>query len=54
VCLAAHQALAHSLIAGTIIVNAAGTFIPRFAQNASNGTASVVKTGSVMLTRLLN
>jgi hypothetical protein len=41
-------------ITGTIIVNAAGTLKPEFAQNASNGTASKVKTGSVMLIRQLN
>jgi hypothetical protein len=41
-------------ITGTIIVNAGGTFIPEFAQNASNGTASKVKTGSFMLIRQLN
>ena len=41
-------------ITGTIIVNAGGTFIPRFAQNASNGTASKVKVGSAMTIRQLN
>ncbi len=41
-------------ITGTIIVNGAGTLIPRFAQNASNGTASKVKAGSYMLIRQLN
>jgi hypothetical protein len=41
-------------ITGTIIVNVGGTFIPEFAQNASNGTASVVKTGSFMTIRQLN
>jgi hypothetical protein len=41
-------------ITGTIIVNAGGTFIPRFAQNTSNGTASKVKTGSSMTIRQLN
>jgi glycine/D-amino acid oxidase-like deaminating enzyme len=41
-------------ITGTIVVNAAGTFAPRFAQNVSGATASVVKTGSVMTIRPLN
>lgn len=38
----------YTRIVGTITVNAAGTFIPRFAQNASSGTASTVKAGSFM------
>lgn len=33
---------------GTITVNGAGTLIPRFAQSASNGTASIVLAGSYM------
>jgi hypothetical protein len=33
-------------ICGTIVVNAGGTLTVQFAQNASNGTASVVKQGS--------
>src|SRR5262249_7630642 len=33
-------------IMGTITVNAGGTLTVQFAQNASNGTASVVKQGS--------
>ena len=35
-------------VEGTISVNAGGTLIPRFAQNVSNGTASVVLAGSRM------
>lgn len=45
---------AYARITGTITVNAAGTFIPRFAQSVSNGTASVVKRGSTMLIRAVN
>lgn len=33
-------------ISGTIVVNAAGTLVPQFAQNASNGTASSVLVNS--------
>lgn len=36
-------------IYGTITVNAAGTFIPEFAQNVSNGTTSSVLVGSYMV-----
>lgn len=35
-------------IKGTIVVNGAGSFAPRFAQNVSGGTASVVTRGSYM------
>jgi hypothetical protein len=38
------------VIAGTITVNAGGTFAPRFAQNVSNGTTSSVFVGSFMTT----
>lgn len=41
-------------IRGTITVNGAGTFIPRFAQNASNGAASTVAIGSTMLVQQIN
>jgi hypothetical protein len=41
-------------ITGTITVNAGGTFIPEFAQNTSNGTASTVKTGSIMILHQIN
>jgi hypothetical protein len=37
------------IVEGYIIVNAAGTFVPRFAQNASNGIASSVLIGSSMI-----
>ena len=43
----------YAKVTGTITVNAGGTFIPRFAQNTSNGTASVVKQGSTMTIRQL-
>jgi hypothetical protein len=36
-------------ITGTVTVNVGGTFIPRFAQNTSNATASTVAVGSIML-----
>jgi hypothetical protein len=36
------------VISGTITVNGAGTFIPRFAQSSSNATPSVVLRGSRM------
>ena len=41
-------------ITGTITVNAGGTFIPRFAQNASNATASTVAIGSTMVVQQIN
>jgi hypothetical protein len=53
-CSSASMATATCHIWGTIVVNAGGTFIPRFAQNTSNATASIVKTGSYMLIRQLN
>jgi hypothetical protein len=40
-------------ITGTITVNAGGTFIPRFAQNSSNATASTVAAGSIMIVQQL-
>lgn len=36
------------VVEGSIIVNGAGTFIPQFAQNTSNGTTSSVLVGSTM------
>jgi hypothetical protein len=41
-------------ITGTITVNAGGTFIPRFAQLNSNGTASTVAIGSIMIVNQIN
>lgn len=41
-------------LVGTITVNGAGTFIPQFAQNTSNGTASTVAIGSTMLVQQIN
>jgi hypothetical protein len=41
-------------ITGTITVNAGGTFKPEFAQNASNGTASTVAIGSIMIVNQIN
>jgi hypothetical protein len=39
----------HILIRGTITVNAAGTLTVQFAQNTTNGTASVAKRGSYFI-----
>lgn len=41
-------------ITGLITVNGAGTFIPRFAQNSSSGTASTVSVGSTMILDQIN
>jgi hypothetical protein len=41
-------------LTGTITVNAAGTLSIQFAQNASNGTASSVLTGSVLYINNIN
>ena len=41
------------MLKGTVVVNAAGTFFPMIAQNASNGTSTVVLANSYMnLTRI--
>ncbi len=53
-CAVTNASAAYCHITGTITVNAGGTFIPRFAQNASFGTASIVKAGSFMTIRQLN
>lgn len=42
------------VVDGFIAVNSGGTFIPRFAQASSSGTASTVKAGSYMQFALLN
>jgi hypothetical protein len=54
VCSSAVVATATCRVWGVIIVNAGGTFIPRLAQNTSNATASIAKTGSYMLITQLN
>jgi hypothetical protein len=41
-------------ITGTITVNAGGTLIPRFAQDASSTTASSVAIGSIMIVQQIN
>ena len=45
---------AYTVITGTITVNAAGTLTVQFAQNASDGTASVVKRGSTFVLTEIN
>ncbi|WP_234838863.1 hypothetical protein [Sinorhizobium meliloti] len=47
-------ATATCFIAGTITVNAAGTFSPRFAQLGSNATPAIVKAGSSMIIDQIN
>lgn len=42
------SAVVQAFIYGSITVSSGGTFIPRFAQNVSNGTASSVLIGSFM------
>jgi hypothetical protein len=54
VCAVTAVTAANCHITGTITVNAAGTFIPEFAQNASNGTASTVAIGSTMILQQIN
>jgi hypothetical protein len=49
VCSSATATSGHCHMMGTIVVNAAGTFIPRFAQNTSNASASSVLVGSSMV-----
>lgn len=46
--------LGYCQISGTITVNAGGTFIPRFAQNVSQTTASTVAVGSIMIVNQIN
>ena len=41
-------------ITGTITVNAAGTFIPRFAESVTNASASTVAIGSTMIVQQIN
>jgi hypothetical protein len=41
-------------ITGTIIVNAGGTIIPRFAQNATNATSTVIGVGSSLTIRQIS
>ena len=41
-------------IDGTIVVNGGGTLIPRFAQNASDGTPTTIGVGSSLTIRQLN
>jgi hypothetical protein len=54
VCAATGATTPECHIFGTITVNAGGTLIPRFAQNASNGTASTVAIGSIMIVHQIN
>lgn len=42
------------IVDGFVTINAGGTFIPRFAQASSSGTASTIKAGSYMQFALLN
>ena len=54
VCAATGATTPECHIFGTITVNAGGTLIPRFAQNASNGTGSTVAIGSIMIVHQIN
>lgn len=49
ICSSATPATGTCTINGSIVVNAAGTFVPRFAQNTTNAGASTVLTGSYMI-----